>query len=564
MAALSSRPPPICPFARPVAAQSIRGRRTKTTKAQNAPGHPKPSSADVSKIMSNIKKMEEDDSDIRPLSDKELESDDIPVINWWEQDLDREGTPRRFIERLATPKDRKKDKEMLLMIEESYKNPEYDDAKLNRRLIDSLISNPNFADLTQDLKDMKEDIKSKAELEAEDERATKSAEREFKQFSANLRMATHQALQDLIDDPDIGDAAEELREVQANIPEMDGMDNPDFQAMLQKASAKLEGNEALQKKMKAVADKSSDFDFEKEWEAIERTAEEDLDDAETDEADYDIETPEGLQDIDKLLHQMRDVIKSMGSDSGLESELDAVLNEDPEAEQEGDLEREMDPEELAEELTKLAQSKASQAPEIEPDEEDIPAELQAKVDKIMEDPKLMEKLMYIQKLIAESEQAQKADLTTIAHETAPDPYELEESRTATLKERMDKVRQDPEHRAALQRLRVNLPPPFNISPALKSFNQAIELAYVGANDDIRRILWRAYQKARTLPTFLQSMSDDAWDILYYSQAVTWSSNQNRQSHLRTMLADLKRLGRDGPPTHPSTLVQRGEGEHLES
>ncbi|CAO2648760.1 Nn.00g097090.m01.CDS01 [Neocucurbitaria sp. VM-36] len=561
--ALSRPLPPRCPFARPIAAQFIRAKRTKAAKVENASIRPKAPSMDeitrtASKIQADIEDM---DDSMRPLPDKELESDDLPIINWYEQDLDK-GTPRRLVERIATAEDRKKDKEMFLMIEESQKNPEYDDAQLNRRLIDSLVSNPNFADLTQELKDIKEGIKTKEELNALDEKAAKGAEQEIKQFNASLRMAAHQALQDLIDDPDIGDAQLELQEVQANMPEIDDIDNPDFQAMLEKAMAKLDGNEAFQTKMKAMADESIDLEFEKEWEAFEKNVDETLDENESDDADLDMKTPEDLQDVDKLLHQMRDVLKSMGGDSDLEAELDAVLSEDPEAETEGDLEREMDPEELAEELKKLAQSKAPQVSETEAEEEDVPAELQAKVDKIMEDPKLMEKLMYIQKLIAESEQ-QNADLTTIAHETAPDPYELEESRTATLKERMDKVRQTPEHIAALRRLRVNLPSPFNISPALKSFNQAIELAYIGANDDIRRILWRAYQKARALPTFLQNVSDEAWDILYYSQAVTWGSNQNRQNHLRIMLADLKSLGREGPPTHPSTLVKRGEGEHLD-
>jgi hypothetical protein len=233
------------------------------------------------------------------------------------------------------------------------------------------------------------------------------------------------------------------------------------------------------------------------------------------------------------------------------------------AEQEGDFEREMDPEELVEELKKLAQSKAPEAKDAET-EEDVPAELQAKVDKIMEDPKLMEKLVYIQQLIEQSDRA-KSDITTIAHEVAPDPYsELEDARTTTLKQRMQAARKDLAHVAAMEGLRVNLLSPFNISPALKSFNQAIELAYIGANDDIRRILWRSYQKARTLPTFLQNLSDDAWDILYYSQAVTWGSNQNRQDHLRMLLADLRSLGRDGPPTHPSSLVKSGDGQHLEA
>ncbi|RMZ73906.1 2-oxoglutarate-dependent ethylene succinate-forming enzyme [Pyrenophora seminiperda CCB06] len=490
---------------------------------------------------------------MRPLSDAELERDDLPVINWYEQDLDK-GTPQRLIERIATPEDRKKDKEMYNMIEESQKNPDYDDAKLNRRLIDSLLTNPNFAELAGELRDLKEGIKSREELQAIEEQEAQEAETASKEFNAGLRIATHEALQDLVNDPDIGDAKAGIQEVIDKMPEMEDIDSPEFQEILQKAMAKLDGNEAMRKKLAAIPNEPA---IDNEWEEYEKATEKAITDAEAPDHDLAMVTPEDMQDVDKLLHQMRDVMKSLGADSDLEAELDAALKEDPSGtqDQDGIFEREMDPEELAEELKKLAQSKSSQPLEPE-DENDIPADLQAKVDKIMEDPKLVEKLMYIQKLISESKE-QTGDFTTIAHETAPDPYQLEDGRTATLKERMAVALQDPEHSAALQRLRVHLPPPFNIAPALKSFNQAIEFAYIGANDDIRRILWRSYQKARTLPTFLQSVGDEAWDILYYSQAVTWGSNQNRQDHLRLLLADLKSLGRDGPPTHPSTLANGG-------
>ena len=559
-----SRPSPIrCAFARPHTVQFTRGKRTRTAKIEK-PEHNSafaPNESTMEHIRSSESKIQNEseiDRAMRPLSDKDLESEDLPVINWYEQDLDR-GTPQRLIERIATPEDRKRDKEMYEMIEESSKNPEYDDAQLNRRLLDSLISNPNFADLAQELKELKQEIKSKEELRILDEQAAKDAEPEIKQFDASLRMATHQALQNLIDDPDIGDAKAELQEVVNKMPELEDIDNPDFHDALRKAMAKLDGNKAIQKKMAALVNDSTDADLEKEWADFEKDIDGIIQKSESNDADLNVDSPEDLGDVDKLLHQMRDVMKSIGGDSALEAELDAVLSEDPEKAQAGDFEREMDAEELADELKKLAQSQVS-APQSVEVEENVPAELQAKVDKIMDDPKLMEKLMYIQKLI--SEQQQKADLTDIAHETAPDPYELEENRTTTLKDRMQTARQIPEHVEALRRLRVDLPPPFNISPALKSFNQAIEFAYIGANDDIRRILWRAYQKARTLPTFLQNMSDEAWDILYYSQAVTWGSNQNRQDHLRMLLADLKSLGRDGPPTHPSTLTNSGDAEHL--
>ncbi|KNG49274.1 2-oxoglutarate-dependent ethylene succinate-forming enzyme [Stemphylium lycopersici] len=560
--ALSRPQPTRCPLARPLPAHFVRGKRSKAAKGEkpqpNAAVEPDPSLLDRLKgsrsIFDNGDKM---DKAMRPLSDAELERDDLPVINWYEQDLDK-GTPQRLIERIATPEDRKKDKEMYTMIEESHKNPDYDDAKLNRRLIDSLLSNPNFAELTEELRDIKQSIKSREELQALEEEEAAEAEAGSKEFNAGLRMATHEALQELIDDPDIGDAKADLQEVIDKMPEMEDIDSPEFQEVLQKAMAKLEGNEAMQKKIAALEDGANDAELEEEWEQYQKNTDDAITEAEAPDDDLAVATPEDMQDVDKLLHQMRDVMKSLGGDSTLEAELDAALSEDPTGtqDQEGVFEREMDPEELAEELKKLAQSKASQPPQIEEEEEEVPAELQAKVDKIMEDPKLMEKLMYIQKLISENKQ-QPADLTTVAHETAPDPYELEDSRTATLKERMAIARRDPEHSAALQRLRVRLPPPFNISPALKSFNQAIEFAYIGANDDIRRILWRSYQKARALPTFLQNLGDEAWDILYYSQAVTWGSNQNRQDHLRILLADLQSLGRDGPPTHPTSLINGG-------
>ncbi|KAF2854477.1 hypothetical protein T440DRAFT_387753 [Plenodomus tracheiphilus IPT5] len=563
-----SRPQPIrCSFARAIATQPQRGKRTKATSER--PGHSTASTSrppvkqQIESVESRIRDMshsQDDDNLGRPLTDKELEADDLPVINLYEQDIDR-GTPKRLIERLETKADWKRDQEMYRMIVESQGNPDYDDTKLNKRLLDSLISNPNFADLAEELKDMKQGIKSKAEMRALEEAAAKQAEPDEQQVDAGLRIGTHEMLQKLIDDPDFGPAKAELEQVVDKLPEIEDFGNSEFQDMLLKAMETIDKDPVMQKKMAAMTPDSSDPKFEKEWAEFAKGVEETMSENENEDNEPALETPTDLEDMNQLLHQMRDVLKSIGGDSALEAELDAVLSEDPDDAQDEagsvDLDREMDPEQLAEEIQKLTQLNAPQ-PERD-EEEDIPADVQAKVDKIMQDPRLMEKLMYIQKLIEEQRQA---DPTIIPHETAPDPYELDDSRTATLQERMDAVRQDPEHVEALDRLRVKLQPPFNIAPALKSFNQAIELAYVGANDDVRRVLWRAYQKARSLPTFLQNMSDDAWDILYYSQAVTWGSNQNRQAHLRTLLADLRSLGRDGPPTHPSTLVRNGDGADL--
>jgi hypothetical protein len=150
----------------------------------------------------------------------------------------------------------------------------------------------------------------------------------------------------------------------------------------------------------------------------------------------------------------------------------------------------------------------------------------------------------------------KGDAAITQELSAPDPDTLDPSQLTTYKERLQIAENDPEHIAALRRLRINLVPPFNISPAVKSLNDALRLSYLGASDDVRRILWRSYTKARTIPTLLQSIPDDAWDMLWYSQAVTWGSNQNRENHMTILMRDLQSVGKDGPPTHPDTLAEQ--------
>jgi hypothetical protein len=505
-------------------------------------------------MMMDIEDHQNDDNFVIP-TDEELEDPSIPPITWYQQDLAK-GTPRQLIERIATPEDRKRHAQMARMIQASKTDPNYDDAELNRRLVDSLISNPNFADLTKELKRIKEGIKSKEEMAELEAQSEKDTEKDIQDLNTNMRTATYEAILELQSDPDASAAKAELQEVLDNLPEMENLDDPKFQDLLNKAMTKLNDDPRFQAKMAAKADEleAEEAEVEKKWTAMEQDIDETVRELERDDDDVEGIPRPDVDDgsMDTLMIQMRDLLKSLGGDAALEAELDAVLREDPydpNTEPDGAFDSNMDFEELAIELEKMVKA---QLPRIQ-EEMAVPADLQAKVDKIMADPRLMEKLEYIQGLIAEANEA-KADITNIAHEVAPDPYELDDTRTATLKQRMEMARQTPEHTAALDRLRVNLSSPFNISPALKSFNQAIELAYIGANDDIRRILWRSYMKARTLPTFLPNMSNEAWDILYYSQAVTWGANQNRQAHLRTLLADLKTVGRDGPPSHPSQFA----------
>jgi len=539
--ALSRPLPPRCPFARPLSARFVRNNGTKATKLNNE--ETKKSFSDDVKLKFP-KHLDEHEADSLP--DDVIDNPNLPTISWYEQDLDGAG-PERLISRLATPADRRKHNELSKMLEEDLDNPHYDDALLNRRLLDDLMTNPNFADLTEELQTLKAGIMTREESKLLEEEARKEQEPQLKELESSLKMATYESIQELIDDPALGDVRDDLEDLQGKLPDGDDMQEPEFQAALQRVEEKLAGNAAFQRKMAALQEQQG---LEEKPTAELLSAEKDFD---TIDEDTPIDSPEAL---DKLLVQMKELMGSMGGDKELEAELDAVINEDPFAETDGDMEKELDFDELSQELTKLVKNSvpADGSPATDENGDVVDPELEAKVDKIMQDPKLVQKLMYIKQLITE-EQSKAHDITTIAHETAPDPLTLESARTTSLQDQMRLAKSDPEHLAAIHRLRVDLLPPFNISPALKSFNQAIELSYVGANDDIRRILWRAYSKARTLPTFLQNLPADAWDLLYYSQAVTWGSNQNRQSHLKTLLHDLKSVGRDGPPTHPSTLVR---------
>jgi hypothetical protein len=505
-----------------------------------------------------------------PKEDAFTEGEDMG-IDFYEMDLDT-GVQRK-VDRIGTAADRKRERETRQMIEESMTNPNYDDAELNRRLMDGLMTNPAFADLTEELKEIKESIVTKEELKKIEEEAEKEAEPAINEMGATMRMAIHEAVTNLINDPDIGDAKADLQAVLDKMREVVDVQSPEFQVLLDKATEKVNNNPKIQEKLKAGSEHETEEDRQK-WADFEKDVEE-LTTPEAGVDDMGLPNPGILEDpeeINELMRQMRDILKSTNINGGLSAEMEQMLSEpmadmtDGDADKDGiDFDEDTDPAELATKLAELAASKSKEAPKPDvDDEEHIPPELKAKVDKIMEDPRLMEKLVYIQKLITEHQPKRDPnDLTQIDHELAPDPYELEDSRTATLAQRMAAARANPEHSAALRRLRVKLQPPFNISPALKSFNQALEFAYIGANDDVRRVLWRSYQKARTLPTFLQHLSDDAWDILYYSQAVTWSGNQNRTDHLRMLLRDLAKVGKSGPPTHPSKIGQHQEAARLE-
>ncbi|KAF2876162.1 hypothetical protein BDV95DRAFT_590334 [Massariosphaeria phaeospora] len=555
--ALTRPQPPRCPFARPLTAQFVRGKRSKA-KAQPVDTRKLPPPVQTDDLDPNTPPK-------GPVPDHVLNESGISGIEWYERDLDK-GTPDRLISRIETREDMRRDQEMLDMLEEDDRNPDYDDTELKRRLIDSLITNPNFADLTEELQAMKADVLSPDERRAQEQQLAKEMEPEMKEMDSMFHMAVYESLDDMLKDPDIAEAHADIRQLRDNIPEKADLENPEFQNALVRLNTILGKNPAFQKKL-AVMREQEALDEKEEDSTVNQELAQEL---ETFDPDKPIETPE---DLDKLLLAMKGLMKEMGGDKELEDELDSVINEDPFAEEDGTFEREMDFTELAEEIKKLSVAGAGKAATTQPADdayENLDPETKAKVDKIMDDPKLMEKLLYIQDLLvhrkanASTSASANRDLTAIPHSTAPDPITLSASRTTSLGARIKTAESDPSHVAAMQRLHITLLPPFHVNPSLRSLNKALKFSYVGANDSVRRILWRAYQRARTVPTLLQNIPDDAWDLIYYSQAVTWGSNQNRLHHLRVILGDLKSLGREGPPTHPATLVPRGEeGEEVD-
>ncbi|KAF2740310.1 hypothetical protein EJ04DRAFT_507870 [Polyplosphaeria fusca] len=405
----------------------------------------------------------------------------------------------------------------------------YDPTDLYRVSIERLMASPSFADLRDELEQMKADLQSKEERQAMDREA-----------GASVQMDIYEAMQEMIDDPDAANARDDLIELQARLGELDtNPDSPELEELMIRLDQKLDANPEFQRKLvarlqeggldPALADKPLE-------ELLPSGAEK-----------WDMNKP---RDVDALMDSMQKLLTGMGGDPAVDKELEHARDKpehpdelEPDEEDEELLEREFQA--FSDDLSKL---KDAPAPEdLEADK--ISPDLEAQVDKILDDPHLMEKLAFIKKMMDEA----KSSESIFQNTSAPDPEKLDSADTTTLGKRLKTTEDDPEHIVGLRRLHIDLPSPFNVSPALKSLNEALKLAYVGANDDVRRILWRAYSKARNVPTLLQNMPDDAWDMVWYSQAVTWGSNQNRDDHLRVLMEDLQSVGRDGPPTHPEML-----------
>ncbi|OJD33458.1 uncharacterized protein BKCO1_3000017 [Diplodia corticola] len=110
---------------------------------------------------------------------------------------------------------------------------------------------------------------------------------------------------------------------------------------------------------------------------------------------------------------------------------------------------------------------------------------------------------------------------------------------------------DPERvRAQLEALRVP-----GAGDAVERLNNCLRHAYLATEPRTRPVvrleLWKAYKRAKmNVEGVLQGIPVPAWDLLFYSQAVRWKSNEKRVEHVRELLEDMKSVGMEGPPTKP--------------
>ncbi|KAF2266255.1 hypothetical protein CC78DRAFT_566918 [Lojkania enalia] len=448
----------------------------------------------------------------------------LESMEWWERDdLGNE----RLIEKIANKSDIERIQEMDRKAEEFSDLVDAEEEKMDSdsdynidpvygASIDILMKHHNFQDLRPQLEIMKRGIEWQKNMEKEDEKGEVEI--------------LHGVFQEMIDDPDIGDAKEELLDLQARILKLENgpEDSPELVELFERLGDKLDKNKVYSEKWeKKVRDAGLDPNDPEKIPDDFLSSEEELEKANPPRWNEFLELEDAMKVVWGRVSQEMGVPARANPSEGLTEEQEAEVTSTFET--------------LANDIAKFKDA----PPEEDFDESKISPELTAQIDKILDDPALFDKLRVIKQAIAQA----KSDYTRMG-KSALDPALMDESELTTLKEQIKIAENDPEHLAALRRLRINLLPPFNIHPAIRQLNYALKLAYVGGNDDVRRILWRAYLKARGIPSLLEGIPDDAWDILWYSQAVTWETNQNRETHLKILLADLRSTGRDGPPTHP--------------
>lgn len=501
-----------CPLAQRIPATTIRGKKKAA--------HPRPKPIpDASNI---------DD----PPDPNTLGNSGFTEIEFWDQD---EHGNETFVDAIRTKEDVKRHMELHARLEAWARgDKDADEPEFRRQVIDELKKNPSFADMRDVLEKMKTPLAERMRIAEEEADALEGQD---ESEMDDLQQA-QEFVGELLENPMLAGQKQQILEMQKKLPEWKSMNHPDFLDALAHLSEAAGGEsyDDIQQKMAPLQQKCSDI-----IQNIAKTPEEFAENEE-----------ENLQKLSKGLKEMHELLKETGIDPELESEfgefVEAISGEDEPVTDILDENGQIDLDKLDEANARYeAKKRAEPEPEQEDQEEYITPEeradpeLKAKVDKLLEDPELFQKILLAKKLMSGALKAIQVA------KPAPDPSTLSPSEMTTLQQQIKIAENDPEHLMALRRLRINMVPPYNAHPFLGPLNQALKFAYVGANDDIRRILWRAYRKARTIPGLLKAIPDDSWDLIWYSQAVDWKSNQNRRNHLSLLLGDLSSVGKIGPP-----------------
>ncbi|ORY11405.1 hypothetical protein BCR34DRAFT_565298 [Clohesyomyces aquaticus] len=545
----SARPP--CPFARRIPTQCLRGKTSKASKASK-PKKEMPKENPYQKEFDEAARAAGTTAPKLPVPKAEAESyqdmldHGLSAIRWL-----AETTPGKYeyVDSIESEEDFKRFKKRDAMLEENFANPDYDSTELDIMTLTDLMNHPCYRHIREDIREIRDWVANKPKEEEEIRALERKVEKEVTDMLAEPKMKVHEFFQEMIDDPEFSEVRADLIDVQSRWAESDFKVDPnEMVTAMNMLGEKLEAMPVVQRKIAERAasgdDWKADYDKEmKEYEKLVKEADEDEERErreEEEDEELEWETEGTTIRIDKLIADVERLLDAMGGQKDLKRDLRELRAEDPFEDTRYELEEGVNWERLAREVNSGIE-KLKRGPDL--DESD--PELKAKVDKIMDDPQLFEKLSFIAEIIKE----RKKDITTFSG-NAPDPETLPDSELTTVGNQLKVAMKDPEHRAAIRGLRVKLHPPFNVHPDVRHLNYALTLAYCGANDDIRRIIWRCYYKARNLPTLLQNIPNDSWDLIWYSQAVTWRGNQNRQAHLELLLKDLASIGKDGPPTKP--------------
>jgi hypothetical protein len=501
-----------CPLFRHLPTTTIRGKKKAAKPRPTNPLEPKP---DASKPT------------VRPGT---LGNSGISEVEWWEQDEQGNET---FVDAIRNQEELDRQEQLHARLEAWARGDEdANEPEFRAQIIDELKKNPSFADMRDLLDKMKTPLAERFDIadELDDDIEEDPNERN------EVLLQAQEFVGELLKHPELEGHKELLLEMQNKLPEWGSVDHPEFLEAMGRVNEAVGGEslEEFQKKIQPYLQNGSSEDFP-------ATEEEFLENEQ-----------ENLQKLAKGIKEMHALLKETGADPELESEFAEMernlSNEDDWATDVFDEDGELDTDKMEAAIARFSQLELEQDDEgnegeddyLTPEERADPA-LKAKIDKILEDPNLHQKLEIVKKYMSGA--------LGFFHsaQSAPDPSTLSPAEMTTLQEQLKIAESDPEHLMALRRLRVNMVPPYNAHPFLGPLNEALKLAYVGANDDVRRILWRAYRKARTIPGLLKAIPDDAWDLLWYSQAVDWKSNQNRRNHLGILLGDLDSVGKQGPP-----------------